>query len=256
MSINKLYTQEIKKETAYSAIWFPNITVQPGDVGKLIDYTYNHVCNLNNFDVDFDIIENSNQMDFSYSSADSVTIEGKLSGHAALPGSSLSLSDVGVMVRFSKDKAIVFRLAKCKSTMIDNMKPIEDKIMSLYKTGKWEKNMVVVTEAVKAHSATIIISNSHDAAIDLLAKGTFNLAKIDLADIGAEFEVVKRSNIATEIIASQGLTPLFKTCGIKLSIFRKVSPGYQDEYVGSPYSGNYDFELGVRSVDYSDFDEG
>ena len=255
MSINKLYTQEIKKQTTYSAVWFPNTTVQPGDVGRLIDYRYQHIGHLKDFDIDCNITKNSNEMSFSYSSADSVSIKVKLSGHEALPGSSLSISDAGVMIRFSKEKGIVFHLSKCKSTMIDNMKQVEDKIISLSKLHKWDDNMVVVTEAVKARSATILISNSHNAAIDLLATGVINLAKLNLADLNAKFDVASKSNLATEFVCDKKLTPLFRTCGVKISINQKRSPDYNYKYMGAPFSGDFELDVGFGSVDYSDFDD-
>jgi hypothetical protein len=43
----------------------------------------------------------------------------------------------------------------------------------------------------------------------LLARVKVGAGKIDLADINAKFQVLKESNIATKIIASKGLTPLF-----------------------------------------------
>jgi hypothetical protein len=252
MSINKQYTQEIKKETTYSATWLPNLIVHPGDIGTLTNYNYHHVTNLSNFGINFNVVQDSTEMEFNYTSSDSVTIDTKLSGHVAPSGSNLSLLDQGVLIRFSKDKAIIFRLAKCKSTMIDNMKPIEDTMISLQKSREWKDDWVLVTEVLRAQSGTIIISNSKDAGIDLLAKGRVNLATFDLADVGAHFKVVKRTNIATEIVAAKGLTPLFRTCRVKLSILQNASMAY-DNWV-SPF-GNLDFKLCVEFADYSDFDD-
>lgn len=219
MGVSKQYTKKLKKEFDYSATWLPTTVVKPGDVGTLDNYMFRYVASLNDFDVDFKTIDESSNMDFEYCSSDSVSINAKLSGQAPIPGSSLTTADAGLNIKFSKGNGIVFRLSECTSTRIADMNAVGEQILSLYNDKKWKKNLVVVNEAVRANSATIIISNSSDAQLDLLVKGKASLDTIDLADVNADFKILKKSKIATNIVASEGLTPLFRTSGIKDPIF-------------------------------------
>jgi hypothetical protein len=248
MGVSEQYTKKLKKEFDYSATWLPTTIVKPGDIGKLHNYMFEHVATLNDFDIDFEIIDDSSNMEIDYCSSDSVSINFKLSGQAPIPGSSLTTADAGVNIKFSKGKAIVFRLSKCTSTRLANVNAVGEQIISLYNDKKWKKDMVVVNEAVKANSATIIISNSSNAQLDLLAKGEVGSGDIDLADINAEFQIMKKSKIATNIIASEGLTPLFRTAGIKDPIIGGI---YFTLGKGKRQKGNAKFGL----VDYADFEK-
>jgi hypothetical protein len=243
MNVNEQYTKELKKQFDYSATWFPSTILQPGDVGTLKDFKFRHVSSLHNLGINCKITRKSSTMEFDYCSGNSVCITSKASGQAKIPGSSLSLSDTGVNIKFSRDKAIVFRLAKCTSTFIDDLIPILEKLKSMVKTGAWTNDMALVTEVLKAKAATIIISNSSNAQIDLVAKGNANLSSINLADLDSGFHVLKKSNIATDFVCSRGLTPLFRTCGMKKSVTGSIhlTLGKQPSLIFGP-------------VDYSDFE--
>lgn len=245
MSISKQYTKEIFGETNYSATWLPNVIVSPGDVGRITDYQYQPLTTLKDLNIQFDVVPSSVQADFDYSSTDSVSVHIKAAGQAPLTGSSITEADAGISINFTRDNAVVFRISRCKSTRIKDPKSLGDEIVSRYHAGDWKEDMVVVMEVVSAASATIVISKGNNAGIDIAARAKIGSHKLDLADLEANFQVLKESNIATKIIASKALTPLFKTSGIikrfmRNTIFRtfdKVTEG-----------GN-----GFGNVDYEDF---
>jgi hypothetical protein len=257
MSVSQQYTEEIKKHVDYSATWLPNTIVHLGDVGRLVapagagilkkKYEFTYETTLKKLGIDFDTEVSATNMDWDYSSANSVSINAKASGQAAIPGSSLTPADAGFTIKFSRDKAIVFRLLKCTATRISDLTALKNTILSLHNQQKWEDDMVVVTEVVKANSATIIISNSSDSQIDLAAKGNAKVGTFDLADVDANFQIVTKKNIATDFIATGGLTPLFKGIGILSTLLR--GPGIAD--VLSPSTGKP--EIGVGRVDYGNF---
>lgn len=248
MGVSKQYTKKLKKEFDYSATWLPTTIVKPGDVGKLANYMFTHVANLNDFGIKYGTIGESSNLEFEYCSSDSVSINAKVSGQAPVAGSNLSVADAGVNIKFSKGKGIVFRLSKCTSARIADMNAVGSQIASIYDK-KWKKDLVVVYEAVKANSATIIISNSSDAQIDLRAKGQASAGAIDLADVNAEFQIAKKSKIATNIIASEGLTPLFKASGFKKRFFGGGL--YWD--LGEELNKKDNVKFG--RVDYADFEK-
>ncbi len=63
---------------------------------------------------------------------------------------------------------------------------IGNQVLELYKEGKWNKHWAIITELVKADSATVLISNSANGKIELKANANVNAPSIDIAD--AEFK--------------------------------------------------------------------
>lgn len=246
MSVSKEYTKEVQKQLDYSATWLPTMQVAPGDVGRLRKYQYTHYSTLNDLGIKFEVQEGSAQSEFDYCSSNSVSITTKGLGKVPPIGVGIAKADAGVSIKFSRDKAIVLRLTHCSSTRIRDLDSLGKKIVALYESKIWDKDNVVVIEAVKAKAATIIISNSSDAQIDLVARGKVDPNKLDLADIKAEFQVLKESNIATKLIASKGLTPLFRTSGIRKPKFS--SPKF-DRFKGAQIE-----KVRFGIVDYRDFD--
>jgi hypothetical protein len=246
MSVSKEYTKEVQKQFGYSATWLPTIQVAPGDVGRLRDYQYTHYSTLTDLGIRFEVQQGSAQAEYEYCSSGSVSITTKNLGKAPPIGVGIPKASAGISIKFSREKAVVLRLSHCSSTEIRDLNSVGKKIIAFYKSNKWDRNNVVVTEAVRAEAATILISNSSTAQIDLVARGKVGPNKLDLADLKAKLQVLKESDIATKLIASKGLTPLFRTSGIR----RKVLGGLKLDRFG----GAQTEQLGFGIVDYVDFE--
>ncbi len=247
MSISKQYTKEIKDKTNYLATWLPTVIVSPGDVGRIIDYQYNHVTTLGDLGIPVEIVPGMFQADFDYCSEGSVSINIKAAGKAPLAGSDIAEAEAGVSIKFARSNAVVFKISRCKSTRINDQNSLGMEILSRYRSGNWQDDWVVVTEVVSAAGATIIISSGDNAQIDLLAGGNVNASSLNLADVEANFQILKESNIETKIIASDGLTPLFKSSGIRRRFLR--SPDFR--YRGSDTQPR--MEIVFDQMDYDDF---
>jgi hypothetical protein len=246
--ISKEYTREIQKQFQYAATWFPTTNVLPGDIGTLQDYEYKHVANLKDFNIPYEVESGPTNAEFDYCSSNAVTILSKEKGKVPPDGVNIAKAEAGLSIKFSRNKATVFKLNHCTSSRIKNLDIVGKELMNLFNKGKWDKDRVVVTETVLAKAGTIIISNSSKAKIDLIAQGTIATGKPDLADINAKFNVSSESDIATKVIATKGLTPLFKTSGIRK---KKILGNYEFDR----FEGGADESPVFGIVDYEDFDK-
>ena len=95
----------------------------------------------------------------------------------------------------------MFQLSGCSSEKIKDENYLKQEVLSRYKSGIWDTNMVAITEVVLAEKATILISRGKNAQIDLQVQGNMPLSSRDLVNIGANFQIAKESDIATRIIA-------------------------------------------------------
>ena len=215
----KQYTDEMKKKFGYIATWLPGTPFILGDIGILNDNVFTHVAFLNDFEIQFDTRVDETGDDIEYSSQGSVSVTTKVSGTVAPQGSTLGNIDAGFIVDFGNENSILFKANQIKTNLIANTAKLGDQILKLYHDGKWNKHWVVITELVSAESATILISNSTNAKIELKANANIEATKLDIADAKFDFGATFSKGMDTKIIAQSGLTPLFKVMALKSRIF-------------------------------------
>lgn len=213
-------------------------------MGRISNYHYERVTDLRAQCIHFEVIPAQTQADFDYSSRGAVSIVTKIAGEVPAGGSAIAQANAGITVKFGRAEAVAFRAVGCRSAQIKDRAVLEEEICSRYRTGLWPEEWVVIVEAVSALSATILISNASNAQIDLLATGNVGVRGLDLASVGANFQVVNESSVAVKIVASQELTPLFKAAAIRKRLLRPDI--FRDAH------GN-DKEVVLGRVDYDDF---
>jgi hypothetical protein len=151
----------------------------------------------------------------------------KAKGEAPLPTSQLKLAEAGLTIDMTRASATLFQAADARSASIDDQVALGDQIVERYKSGDWERNYFVVTEVVEVKSATILISSSADARVELAATGEIAPMALSIAGLDAGLRLEHSRNMHTEIIASNGLTPLFKARHIQKKFLGLGSPFFR-----------------------------
>ena len=206
----KRYTDELHRQFHYYATWLPTSPVELGSIGTFDNNEFTRTSHLHDRGIEYETYDTPGKSDLDYSSEGGVTISPKFSGKVPAAGSVLSQVDAGFTVNFSKKNAIVFRAKGTVCTSIKDQVKLGRDIKKKYEEGKWDKRWVVITELVKADSATILISSSVDGKVELKANANVGAKKLDIADVSLELGIAFEKNIETKIVAEQGITPLFK----------------------------------------------
>jgi len=225
MKTSKMYTNELKKQFGYLATWLPGTPIALGDIGKMDDNVFTKISNLSDLGISFETQQDDTPSDIEHNSQGAVSVSFKAAGSAAPPGSSLGEVDAGISVSFSKENAILFKANGTTSPSIKNQISLGQEILKRYDAGDWDKSWVVVTEVVNANSATILISGSADSKIELKAKGSVEVVKIDIADADLGLETTTSKDLSTKILAEKSLTPLFKVSKVQKKFFK--DPGFE-----------------------------
>lgn len=246
----------MRNRFGYSAAWLPTTALKPGDVGRLVNYEYQPIASLADFGIAVAQADSRGQASLSYSSANSVRLDIKLAGSIPPPGSTLTQAEAGAQLSFGSANATFFQAEGCRTHALSNIRNLELALATLAQNGTWERDFVVITEVIRASSATIVISSSAQAMIELRASATFGTGTASLADASAGLKVGRSRDIGTQIIAECELTPLFKAYGLKRRLLRRpklaqrsttftrTAPPLEDEPMGDVVFGE---------VDYSDF---
>ncbi len=216
----KQYLKEVNKKFKYRPTWVPGKPLKIGDIGILEKGVFSHRGTLDEKGIPFTVRIDESDSDMSYSSEGGVTIAAKLAGKASMPESQLAEGDAGLTISFSKEKATVFKLNGTKTSIITNAGAVGQEILNRYIQNNWEKDWVVITELIEANSATILVSNSKESKVELKAKANVQASEdLDIADAGLGLSIVGKKDLAVEIVAKDGITPLFRAAGIKKKLF-------------------------------------
>jgi hypothetical protein len=109
--------------------------------------------------------------------------------------------------------------------MIEDKAALSAEIMKQFAAGTWDREWAVITDIVNAGATTIAVSGGTTSSVVFQASG--NVPQIDLADASISFSVVSSSNVALQIAAEQGLSPLIGLSKIQhtfLFLGNKFSP--------------------------------
>ncbi|RXK86373.1 DNA/RNA non-specific endonuclease [Filimonas effusa] len=216
------YTGEMRKHFGYHATWLPNTPLALGDVGIMKGDVFIKVSDLAARGVSFQKgfpETNPKPADIDYSSKGAVSMTTKLAGKAAPVGSALTDVDAGVIIEFSKENAIIFQANGTLVHAIEDTLEVGAQIIELFKAGKWDKNWVVITELVSAESETLLIASGKNMKVELKANANISAASLNIADTQFGFTLQGSSSLQTKIVASQGLTPLFRLMKLRSQLF-------------------------------------
>ena len=206
----KRYTDELYRQFHYYATWLPTSPVELGSIGTFDDREFTRISHLHDQGIEYETYDTPNKGDLDYSSQGAVTVSPKLSGKIPAAGSVLSQVDAGFTVDFSRKNAIMFRAKGTVCTSIKDQVKLGRDIKKKYEEGKWDKKWVVITELVRADSATILISSAVNSKVELKANANIGTRKLDIADANLDLGIAFEKNIETKVVAEKGLTPLFK----------------------------------------------
>lgn len=223
--LEKQYLEELYNNFGYYAIWTPDTIIRIGDVGILISNKFIRETTLSNLGVSFNIISDETKHDLNYSSKGSVTITQKLHNETTDKANIISKNESDFIIEFNKKYAILLKSSNVNTIEIDDQDALKNEIFRLYKDGIWKKRWTVVTELKEAESTTIIISDSANGKIEIVAKNSLPDIYPSLTNQEIGLTVINSNGINTEFIAKKNLTPFFKLKGLKTSLFKGDSFG-------------------------------
>ena len=218
--MHEQYTEEIREELDYVAMWLPSTVVHPGDVCDVKDDKIRVVSHLSEFGIEFEVVDMAVETGFDYSSKGEVSVQFKVKGDAAPPGSELAVDEAGVSMSFGRTNAVVLQLANCTGQRLKSLHKVGQQVLDLHRDDAWPEGYVVVNETVTAGASTIVISNAKEASMDLVAKGAVGSGPLQLASLDAGLETKRASSIGIQIVAKPGLTPLAQFAGVQRRFLR------------------------------------
>jgi hypothetical protein len=201
------------------ATWFPDTRVRLGDVGVLQGGRFFQKKTLEDLQIPFKVRAGSQGGDWDHSSGSDVQVQFSAAtpeGAAAVPGGH-------AVVTFGSTGAFLFQAIDCRTETIENMADVGQEIVSAYRGGVYDREWIVIDRVVRARSATVLVSDSAGAEIELGADVPL-AALPSLADASIGVKAKRWRGEVTRFVATSALTPLFGASKLR-GLFRpRVGP--------------------------------
>lgn len=227
-TVTTLYSNAVYRRIGYLATWLPNTAIRLGDVGTLHDNCFNEKSTLTASGIEFRVRRGTQPIAFSLSSESGVQIAVKAKGQAA-ENTAIPKTKAGVALKFAQKGGFIFQATECYIDEIEDKAEVIRRILELSKADNsiWNTDWALIDTVVRAGPATIVISNSEKAALELSAES--DLLASGLAKADAKFSVSTQEGDVIHILAQSGLSPLFKASRIKRRWLGLRFAGKEDE---------------------------
>lgn len=220
-SVHQLYTRDVYENLKYRPTWLPGTPIHLGTVGVIEDGQFRAITDLKRLGISFEEIIDSDHDTIDFTSKGGVSIAFKAAGEVNPRFQAVAEANAGVLVEFSRVGAVLLQMRDVSLNRIADQSQLRRDMLQAIAVGdqskQWRKEWVVITEVARAGIATIVISNSGRSRLELRASGS--AASTSLADVSANFSVATESELSFRVIASEGLTPLYRGLRVKRPFF-------------------------------------
>jgi hypothetical protein len=216
----ELYTKGIKQRLEnYWAAWLPGTQFTVGDFGTLNGYVFEKVGTLDELNLKYYAETETDPTSLSISSESGVAVSFKAAGETNPSFAYIGVADAGLKIEFGAQGAFILQAPEIFASEMGDRLSLGRRIIAAFSRGIWEKDWLVVTRLLKATSATVLISKSSNASLELTAKANLSgvVADLGAADAGVTIKYQRGDTI--NMIGGKNVTPLFQLSRLKSSFF-------------------------------------
>lgn len=222
MSIAQTYCRRVKKDSRlYYAQWFPNATVELGQIGKLVDGAiFVAKTTLEQQGIAFETVDDKSPAQLDLTSSNDVKVTFKLAGEFSTTAPTIPKASAGVVMEFGRKAAYVIKSEEVFEPRIANVDALEREILARVRNKTWDPDWVVISQIVRATKADILVSETSSSRVEITAKGDANVGDVvQLGSLDASFGITSQSGKVFNFLNARNVTPLFQLVGLKRRLF-------------------------------------
>jgi hypothetical protein len=211
--------------------WPPSQLVRVGDVFDISGGTQRRAGDLADKAVGFDSVPSARPSSFTYDSNGSVKIRFKEAGSIPHGFSALAKMDVGALIEFARDSAILVVYNGLSQEGFRDNRSVAAELTRLYWDGKWDAELVAVSEVVSAADGTVLTARQRGASAELQATAAAQIGPLKLVDLAGQDSFTRLTEVGLKWVGS-ALTPFYRVVRLRETWLNKIKTSY-----GSPQPG-------------------
>ncbi len=216
----ELYTKGIKRMLSnHWAAWLPETHFAIGDFGTLNGYLFEKVGRLDELKLKYYVETDTDSSPLDISSESGVAVSFKAAGETNPSFSYIAGGESGLKIEFGAQGAFILQAAEMFGSEVGDRLNLRRQIIGAFNRGVWEKDWLVITRLLKATSATVLISKSSNASLELTAQANMSGAVAALGSANAGITIKHQQGETLGMIGGKNLTPLFQLSRLKTSFF-------------------------------------
>ncbi len=211
MGFAKNITKQVRKDTGKHLIYPPGVPLQLGDVVMKDDGIWIPIANLYD-DIGFEPdISADTQPDDNWSptSQHGFGMKIKLAGEPGSGFKHLIDAEAGVRIDLSGESAFALAMSGVRFDRIASVPVFWDTVKAARSYWNWDFSHRIVTQVVRADSATFLASAGRDSSFELVAEAGVDVSGVQLGDLSANFSFKSNMSAKDRFVSKQGATPLF-----------------------------------------------
>jgi hypothetical protein len=232
--IYDLYSGGIKKKLRnYWAAWLPTTRYELGDIGEFNGTLFEKVGSLTELGIPFKVAQDTSPSPIDFVSESGVSVNIKAAGETNTAFASVPQGSAGVKIEFGSQGAFVVECPETYEQAMAEPMALEKEVISADRAEKWKHAWAVITRIVTAPSATILISNSSSAGLELSAKADLAAGVTDLGKADLGLSIKSQRGDILKSIGAKDVSPFFQVSMLKGSIVRDRAFGpYSADLIG------------------------
>jgi hypothetical protein len=186
MGIAEDYWRSVRKETKLFPIYPPNMRVQLGDYGRVVDGRFIPEGNLRSMPqpILFDSVTSPGLMNFEHKSK---KVRRVAVGVSASVNAGVADVKARLELDFGEEFSVYVAVAGCRHERIKDITTLGNELINRFGADKWNDDYKVVTSLIESANTTVIIARQESSKVVLEAEG--DVPYINVADASLSLRI-------------------------------------------------------------------
>jgi len=162
---------------------------------------------------------------FSYDSKGSVSVHFKSSGSVPQGFSALTEVDAGALVEFESDSSVLVVYSGLAQEGFSDTRSVAADLARLYWGGRWDSNLVAVSDVVHAASGLVLVAAQRGASAELRATASAAAGPPTLVDLAGDVSFARSAHVGLRW-AGSAVTPFYRVVRLRETWLHRITIQY------------------------------
>ncbi|MHB9858299.1 hypothetical protein [Streptomyces sp. YIM S03343] len=210
--------------------------VAVGDVFQLADGSVRTAGTLAERRVPFRESPPAARGSFVYDAGGGLDVRFKASGTTDPLFSALADADAGVLVRFARERAALVAYRGLTASGVTDVRDLAVSLIGRYWQGRWDAELLAVTEVVRADAAAVLVAAGAEAAVELRLATSAGAGPVQLVDLAGAAQVAHSRRLGFQWVGDTA-TPLYRVVRLRRTWLGGVRREFGPPQPGQGLSG-------------------